>query len=104
MVGQRLAELARQKGVPGMTRLYAGTHDVKGTYEELTTWFRDEGVFIGVKPNKIGDKQMYVAKAILLSDGRALAEAQYEGYFHAIHGVCELLLKDLPDKKGIRMK
>lgn len=99
-----LAIKARQKGINGMTRLYFGTHDVKGTYSMLIQWFYKEGVFININLVKQGDLQFVKTDAIVINTDQVLVTTQNQDYYKSLNKTLHQLLNDLPDNTKMRMK
>ncbi len=106
MIDRDLAMKARQKGVPGMTRMYGGYHTVTGNYDDLMNWFLNEGVFLRSTFEIVSleeGKRAFTFSAIVMDDMQTIAIHRARKYWTAMEGVFNKLLDDLPDKKGVTM-
>ena len=93
-------ELARSKGVPGMTRLYNGYHKIIGSTGELADWFRNEGVHVAINLTDEG----YTSTAITLQGKEVIKSFTGDHHGKLLHKTLTALLEDLPDDKKVRMK
>lgn len=97
-----LAILARQKGVAGATRIgHYRQHIVKFDYDDILTWFRNEGVFISSFYKVNGN---YGAISMDMHTREHMYESEGENYHSALNKLITHMLNELPDKPGVKMK
>lgn len=95
-----LALMARKKGVPGMTRMYAGYHTTIGTNEDLTNWFLREGVFI--EETYSVEKKEFTTRAIVMADGHVLQTTINTDRERGLESTLTKLTSGLPDSKKVK--